>query len=105
MYNRNELVNGYTFQFGFQEKFDALDEANDPKGVKNLFKSITNEHKDIKSLTELACVLNLRCWYHYREGNHTLSALYGDLFYKTQNIVYSGKYSDEELTYFFRVTD
>lgn len=118
MYLCDTLINGYKFQNSFMKDFDDIDENLDGKdkknlqnAIKDLFEKIFNESKtDIKKLVDLACVVNLRSWFHYDMGNKPLSILYSDLYYKVYNHVYDsgyndGIFNDNDIAYFHNITD
>lgn len=76
------LLNGYKFVYTFQSDFDIADHFG-AEAVKYTFNRAFNEWKsDIVAVSEIECVLNLRCWFWYEHGNEDLSRLYSDLFTK-----------------------
>ena len=55
-------------------------------------------------LTDLVMVLNHKIWQHYEDGNLQLANLYNDLWAKADEYA-CNNLKDEELHYFFEVTD
>ena len=71
-----------------------------------LYEQVFSECKtNYKYLTELVMVLNHRMWlYHHTHGNKRLIELYSSLWERADQ--YACTYlKDEELSYFYRVTD
>lgn len=107
---QESLLNGYKFVYTFQSDFDIADHFG-TEAVKDTFNRAFNEWKsDIIAVSEIECVLNLRCWFWYELGNEELSRLYSDLFYKVRDYVYGddengSPFSDEELRTHFEITD
>ena len=93
----------YECQTTFWEDFSIADIFG-VDGVKDTFNRAFAEWKDnYIYLTELVMVLNHKCWQHH-EKNQGLSELYGELFYEAQDYAYENL-KDEELNYFYRITD
>lgn len=103
-----ELMNGYKFQFGIWESFC---EYSDPELISGLFEKVFELNKtNIQFVTELACVVNLKCWEYYESGNSKLSRIYSDLYYRVREYVLetayeNGTFTDEDIRYYFEVTD
>ena len=100
------LPNGYELQTTFWEDFTIAD-AFGKAAIKDTFKRAFDEWKtDIRYVTELAIVTNLKCWDWYRKGNEEISKIYSDMYYKVRNYVYIGKhFTNEERDYYFDLTD
>lgn len=93
----------YECQTTFWEDFSIADVFGED-AVKDTFKRAFAEWKDnYIYLTELVMVLNHKCWQHYGK-NQGLSELYSELFYEAQDYAYENL-ADEELNYFYRITD
>lgn len=96
-------INGYETITTFWEDFSIADKFG-PKAVKDTFNRAFNAWKgNYKYLTELVMVLNWKIWQHY-EKNESLANVYNDLW------AYADEYAceslhDDELSYFYRVTD
>lgn len=82
--------------------------------VKETFNRIFGDFKhDIRVLAELAMACNHMCWRFYGEfekGHRTadrqMSELYASLFEKVNDYVYeSGECSQDDISYYFEVTD
>lgn len=72
--------------------------------IKDTFKRAFEEWKnDYQYLTDLVMVLNHRCWFWY-EKNDDYCSLYSDLFYQARDYALDNL-KDNELQYFFEVTD
>lgn len=97
-------INGYTTKTTFWEDFSIAD-AFGLKAIRDTFKNAFENWKDdYIYLTELAMVLNWKCWQHYEQGDSKKSELYSTLFYKVQNYAYS-HLKGKELNYYYRTTD
>lgn len=73
--------------------------------VKDTFNRAFNEWKgDYKYLTELVMVLNHKIWQHYEDGNLALANTYNDLWAKADEYA-CNNLKDEELNYFYKITD
>ena len=94
----------YEFKTTFWTDFSIADRFGE-KAVKDTFKRAFKEWKhDVVYLTELALVLNEKCWNHFNTGNFDLSGLYADLFYKANDYA-RGHLKGEELEYYFHIMD
>ena len=102
------LMNGYEFQYKIWENFGEL---SDKTLIESLFEKVFELNKtNIKFLTELACVVNLKCWEFYESGDNKLSRIYSDLYYKVREYVLetayeNGAFNDEDIRYYFEITD
>ena len=89
--------NGYTVQTTMADFFGLT-------AIKDTYSRAFEEWKeDYKFLTELVLVLNHKLWQHYKDRPE-VAALYNDLWeqadrYAVENL------KDDELSYFFEVTD
>lgn len=102
------MPNGMPYEFKFHHRFDEQDDYGKIKYIKECFNKILEENKsDIKALSELYVVLNVRIWFHYENGNERFARLYDEFFHKVKRYVYSKKanFSMEDLDYFFDFTD
>ena len=99
------LANGYETKTTFIQDFQIA-EVFGEEAVKDTFKRAFNEWKDnIEYVTELAIVTNLLCWKHHGH-NEKLSELYGEFYYTVYDYVYEdGHFTDEELDYYYQITD
>jgi len=94
----------YEFQTTFWQDFTIAD-AFGASAVKDTYKRAFAEWKrDVVYVTELAMVLNWKCWQHYEDGRRALSELYADLYHKVDGWCYDNLEGDE-LRYYFEVTD
>ena len=116
MYFENTLPNGHVLDYGFMECFDAFDESvkkgeNDITVISKVFEDLFNQAPDdIHRLTDLACVVNLRCWYWFDVGDSTMSRMYSELYYKVNDHILgtgyeNGTFTDEDVSYYARITD
>ena len=65
-----------------------------------------NWKTDYKWATEIIMALNFLAWYHYDEGDISLSQLYSELYYKYMDLYYEQFEGNSEATdYFFNMTD
>lgn len=94
---------GYELTTTFWDDFSIADRFG-IKAVKDTYKKAFNEWKDnYVYLTELVLVTNWKCWEHFGK-NDKLARLYSDLWSQTQDYAYE-HLKDEELSFFFNVTD
>ena len=95
--------NGYTVQTTFWEDFTMADFFG-LTAIKDTYSRAFEEWKeDYKFLTELVLILNHKIWQNYK-SRPEVAALYNDLWeqadrYAVENL------KDDELSYFFEVTD
>jgi len=61
-------------------------------------------HDDVVYVTELALVLNWKCWEHYEKGNDALGMLYRDLYYEVRGWCLDNL-EGADLEYYFKTTD
>lgn len=95
---------GYREQTTFCSDFDIA-EAFGIEAVKDTFKRAFEEWKDnYVYITELAMVMNHKCWYHFQMGRFELSKLYAEYYHKANDYAYSNL-KGEELNYYFTTTD
>ena len=74
-------------------------------GVNKTYKQAITEWKhDYKYITELAIVLNHKCWMHYFLKNEALSDLYSNLFYETRDFACEN-FTGEAFKYFYKTID
>ena len=100
----SESFCGYTQITIFFQDFSIADNFG-IKAIKDTYKRAFAEWKyNYKYLTELAMVVNWKCWQHHEEGNEKVSELYSDLYYKTRDYALNHLKGDE-LTYYIRTTD
>ena len=82
----------------------CIAEAFGKKGVLETYERAFKEWKDdYKHLTELAMVVNWKCFQHYEHDNE-LARLYSDLYYRTDEYAY-GHLEGEEANYYYRILD
>ena len=106
-YVPSTMPSGEEYKTTFQFHFDVADHFG-IKAVKDIFKKAFEDWKsDIEYITELCIVMNTRCWFWHKEGNTELSELYAEFFYQVKNYVYSkkSKFTEEDRSYFFEMTD
>ena len=73
--------------------------------VKDTFKRAFEEWRtDVVYVTELALVMNWKCWDHYEKGNTELSMLYSDQYYEVRGWCLDNL-EGEDFEYYFRTTD
>lgn len=102
MWNIEEET-GYHPITTFWEDFSVADKFG-PSAVKDTYKrAMAGWKTNYKYLTELTMVLNWKIWQYY-ENNDSLSSLYDDIWRKTDNYAIS-HLKDEELSYFYSITD
>ena len=96
-------LTGYELTTTFWEDFSIADRFG-TKAVKDTYKRAFNAWKDnYVYLTELVLVTNWKIWEHHGK-NDKLARLYNDLWEQTQDYAYE-HLKDEELSFFFNVTD
>lgn len=95
---------GYQMQTTFWDDFSVAD-AFGADAVLDTYKRCFDEWKgDYKYLTELVMVLNWKIWQHYYGGNNILSNIYDNLFDKCATYA-QDNLTEEELRYYYRITD
>ena len=73
--------------------------------IKDTYNRAFNEWKvNYKMLTELVMTLNHKLWEHYESHNEEFAVLYNDLWQQADNYAVDNL-KDEELTYYYNVTD
>lgn len=94
---------GYEVQTTFWNDFSIADKFG-TQTIKNTYNRAFNEWKNnYKFLTELVLVLNHKIWQHY-ESHPDIAALYNSLWAETDEYA-MGNLKDNELNYYFQVTD
>ena len=100
----SEAEIGYTQQTTFWMDFSIADKFGN-SAIKDTYKRAFEAWKDdYIFLTELAMVMNRKCWYWYEKGNQTRSELYSDLYYQTRDYALDNL-KGKELSYYIRTTD
>lgn len=104
-WNIQELT-GYQPISTYYEDFSIAD-AFGIYAVKDTFKRAISKDgyasSNYKVLTEFVMVLNWKIWEHY-ESNQPLAAVYNELWIKAEKLVFK-TFTDEQMQYYFRVTD
>lgn len=96
---------GYRPFTTFFEDF-SIAEHFGTKGIMDTYRLTMSSWKnDIEYLTELAMVMSWKCGYFFEEGNAEFNRLYHDLYYKTKDYVYENFEEEEDLEYFYNLTD
>lgn len=99
-----KLESGYEMQTTFWMDF-CIAELFGVAGVQDTFNKVFNEWKDLVVYgTELAIVMNLKCWYWYDKGNMELSQIYHDYYYQVRAYCLD-HYKGEDFEYYWRNTD
>ena len=97
------LMNGYTLTTTFWDDFTIADRFG-ISAIKDTYKRAFDEWKDdYVYLTELVIVLNLKIWQWY-ETNESIARVYNDLWERADTYAVDNL-RDEELDFFFRITD
>ena len=95
---------GYKMQTTFWDDFSIADSYGEA-AVLDTYKRCFDEWKgDYIYLTELVMVLNWKIWQHYYEENMILSNVYDLLFVECATYA-QDNLTEEELRYYYRVTD
>lgn len=86
--------------FSIAERFGAIE-------ILDTFDRAFKEWKsNIEYLTELSLVLNHKIWYWYERKNEYLAKAYNKLWQEIEDYAYGeGNLSEEEQSYYFRITD
>ena len=85
----------------------SLAEQHKVSIVKEVFKKafeVCKQQDMYKELTELAIVLNHKCWQHYHANNINLSKTYSTLYGKVNRYAWKTLKGDE-IEYYYRITD
>lgn len=101
-----KMNNGYDFETTFHFDFDIADHFG-IDAIKDTFvRSFKCYKNNIEYITELAIVLNMRCWFWHGHGNESISRIYGDLYYKCRDHVYDNiHFNKMDRDYYFKMTD
>ena len=99
-----EEMTGYKPKTTFYRDFSICDKFG-KSAILDTYKRI---EKDLKHLhytyiVELSMALNWKIWEHY-EKNEPIARLYNDLWHKICNYIQKN-FNEEELRYYYRVTD
>lgn len=98
-----EEMTGYKPITTFWQDF-TIAEKFGIKAVKETFDKVFEEwHKDYKYLTELVMVLNWKIFEHF-QNDRELAKVYNDLWEQADNYAWENL-KDEELSYFYNITD
>ena len=103
MWNIEEL-NGYKPITTFWQDFSIADHFGKGAITDTYNRAFKEWKSDYKYLTELALVLNWKCWEHYEKGNKELSELYNKYWQVVDNYAYDNL-KEQELRYYFEKTD
>lgn len=96
-------LNGYETFTTFWQDF-TIAEKFGTSGILDTFNRAFEEWKhDYKYLTELVMIVNHKCWSWYGR-NSAYSELYADLYYKAHDYALKNL-KEEEIAYYFRITD
>ncbi len=83
----------------------TIADAYGAKAIKETYERVFKEWKsNTQYITELAMVLNHKCWYFHDDGNDEYSLLYGELWGKVDNWCLENLKGDD-LSYYFETTD
>lgn len=95
---------GYEFKTTFWEDFTIADIFG-IGAVKDTFERAFREWRsDVVYVTELALVMNWKCWQHYEKGDEELAQLYSDYYHKVDGWCYANLEGDD-LAYYWKTTD
>ncbi len=96
--------NGYTPMTTFWDDFSIADRFGE-KAIVDTYKRAFEEWKsDVKYLTELVIVLNIKIWYWHDQGNDELGRCYNDLWIKADS--WCGEHlKGDDARYYFQTTD
>lgn len=98
-----EAMTGYKPMTTFYEDFSIADHFG-ISAIKDTYKNAFKNWKfDYKYLTELVMALNWKIWEHYK-SNQAFAKIYNDLWTKCYDYAVNNL-KDDELNYFFTVTD
>lgn len=99
-----ETPNGYKFVSTFPSDFTIADKYGE-NAIRDTFNRAFNEWKsNYVYLTELVISLNWKIWEHYENGNRDIAKVYTELWQKA-DIYARDNLKEEELSFFYRVTD
>ena len=84
--------------FGIADAFGA-------SAIEDTFKRAFAEWKsDTEYITELALVMNWKCWEHYEKGREDTAMLYSELYYRVRDWCLDNL-KGGDLEYYLRTTD
>lgn len=95
--------NGYQVKTTFWEDFSIADRFG-VAAVKDTYKrAFKNWHSNVEYVTELCLVLNHKIW-QYADKNEALARVYDELWRECDTWC-GNNLKDDDLTYYFQVTD
>ena len=94
----------YEFKTTFWSDFTIADHFGKPAVEDTFVRAFYSWKDDTEFITELAIVVNWKCWEHWEKGNEDLSLLYDDLYYKVRNWCLD-HLKGEDLKYCLETTD
>ena len=95
--------NGYQVKTTFWEDFSIADRFG-VAAVKDTYKrAFENWHSNVEYVTELCLVLNHKIW-QYADKNEVLAQVYDELWHECDTWC-CDSLKDDELAYYFQVTD
>jgi len=98
------LENGYEMKTTFWQDFTIADLFG-LDAVQQTYNNAFKEwKKDTVYITELALVVNWKCWQHYNKNNMAMYELYHDLYYKTRDWCLN-HLKGKDLKYYIDTTD
>ena len=99
-----KLENGYEMKTTFWQDFTIAD-AFGIDAIKDTYhNAFMSWQFNTVYITELAIVMNMKCWYYYSKGNDAVSQLYADLYYKVRDWCLSNL-KGTDLKYYIQTTD
>lgn len=94
----------YEMQTTFWQDF-TIAEAFGPAAVVDTFERAFKEWRgNTVYVTELALVMNWKCWKHYEDGNMEYSRMYSDYYYIVRDWCLDNL-EGEDFEYYYRTTD
>ena len=100
------LPNGYEMESTFWYDFSIADIFGE-RAIRETYERAFNEWKDdIKYMTELTIALNYKIWEWY-EKDEDIAKVYNELWEQIEEYILGDdtKFSEDEITYFYRITD
>lgn len=99
-----EEETGYKPLTTFWEDFSRVEKNGPIAVIDATIKTFAGCCKDVRRLTELALVLNHKCWQHYHEKRPALSGTYSDLWEGLHDFCLEHLHG-EDLDYYLEITD
>lgn len=94
----------YEFKTTFWSDFTIADHFGKAAVEDTFVRAFYSWKSNTEYVTELAIVVNWKCWEHWEKGDNVLGLLYHDLYYKVRDWCLDNL-KGEDLSYYLATTD